>query len=383
MKYLCRFLFLTAFLFTANHLKAQDFQWAKAIQGTVYESGRSVMSDAAGNVYTVGSFQGTIDMNPGAASSTITTAGGYDIFISKLDAAGNFLWGKRIGGTGYDFAFYSTLDASGNLFMTGYYTGTVDFNPGAGNNSMTAGQAEDIFILKLTSNGDFVWVKGCPGGSLDRGISMAFDLSGNVYTCGSFVGTVDFDPGPGVFNLVANLYDAFMLKLDPAGNFIWAKKIGGSNTDVFMDIAVDNAGAIYATGYATTYTVDFDPGAGVANIAPIGLDDVFVLKWDTDGNYVWAKRIGSTQDDQGNSICLDASGNILVAGYFSGAIDFDPGLGLANANTAGLSDLFLWKLDNNGNHLWVKTMGCMGEEEPNVLAIDAADELFIGGFFSA
>lgn len=381
MKYLCHFLLLTAFLCTANQLRAQDFQWAKAIQGTAYESGGNVMTDAAGNVYTVGSFQGTIDMNPGAATSSVTTAGGYDIFISKLDAAGNFLWGKRIGGTGYDYAFYMTIDPSGNLFLTGYYTGTVDFNPGAGSYSMTAGQAEDIFILKLNSNGDFVWARGCPGGSLDRGISLAFDPAGNVYTVGSFVGTVDFDPGPGVFNMVGNSYDAFLLKLDPAGNFLWAKKIGSSMSDIFMDIAVDNAGSIYATGYVM-YTVDFDPGPGVANIASNGLDDVFVLKWDTDGNYIWARRIGSTQDDQGVCISLDASGDILVAGYFSGAIDFDPGLGLANANTAGLSDMFLWKLDNNGNHLWVKTIGGPGEEEPIELALDPGGELLMSGFFS-
>lgn len=126
---------------------AQNLQWAKGMGGTNGAVGYSIAVDAFGNVYTTGSFQGTVDFDPGGGTYNLTSAGIQDIFISKLDAAGNFIWAKSIGGTSTDIGYSIVLDSSGNVYTTGQFAGTVDFNPGGGTNSLTTAGGQ-IFLFQ-------------------------------------------------------------------------------------------------------------------------------------------------------------------------------------------------------------------------------------------
>ncbi|MCF6285500.1 MAG: hypothetical protein L3K26_09955, partial [Candidatus Hydrogenedentes bacterium] len=137
-----------------------EFGFAAGMGGTSGDEGLAVAVDGAGNVYTTGYFQGTVDFDPGAGVSNLTSAGTKDIFVQKLDSAGNFVWAKGFGGTDNDRGFGIVVDASGNVFSTGEFSGTVDFDPGLGVTELSSAGGLDVFVQKLDAAGDFVWAKG-------------------------------------------------------------------------------------------------------------------------------------------------------------------------------------------------------------------------------
>jgi len=255
----------------------------RAFGGTNADLGEAIAVDSAGNVYTTGYFKGTVDFDPGDGTSNITSAGDNDVFVSKLDSSGNFVWAKRFGGSDSDRGFGITVDASGNVYTTGDFRGTVDFDPGDGTSNLVSAGGADVFVSKLDSSGNFVWAKRFGGTSSDDAIGIDLDSSGNVYTTGYFYLTADFDPGDGTSNLVsAGSADVFVSKLTSAGDYAWAVRFGGTNSDWGSGIALDGSSNVYTTGFFNS-TVDFDPGAGTCNKTSAGLHDVFVSKLNSAG----------------------------------------------------------------------------------------------------
>jgi hypothetical protein len=360
---------------------AQTFEWAKSFGSSSSDQGKSITVDASGNVYTMGSFRGTVDFDPGAGTANITSAGEDDIFIQKLDASGNFIWAKSFGNSTYDIGTSIAVDASGNVYTTGGFSGTVDFNPGAGTANLTATSTENIFIQKLDVSGNFIWAKTFGFICVHEGHSITVDATGNVYTTGVFLGTADFDPGAGIASLTSvDSKDVFVHKLDASGNFIWAKSFGGINNDEGMSITVDASGNVYTTGYFQN-SVDFNPGAGTANLTSVGNQDIFVQKLDASGNFIWAKTFGSSSQDVGYSIAADASGNVYSTGVFLGTADFDPGAGTVNLTAAGAMDIFVHKLDASGNFVWAKSFGGIDYDWVNSIALDASGNVYTTGSF--
>jgi hypothetical protein len=360
-----------------------NFVWAKQMGGTSADIGRSIAIDASGNVYTTGFFTGAVDFDPGAGAFNLISAGDQDIFISKLDASGNFVWAKQIGGTGAARGHSIAVDASGSIYITGVFWGTADFDPGAGTFDLISAGNGDIFISKLDTSGNLVWVKQMGGTGADMGASIAVDASGNVYTTGFFRGAVDFDPGAGVFNLSSEgNNDTFISKLDASGNFVWAKRTN-RRTFSFSDgrsIAVDASGNVYTTGDFEGIT-DFDPGVGAFNLISAGDQDIFISKLDASGNFVWAKKMGGTGFDVGHSIAIDTSGNVYITGGFWGTADFDPGAGAFNLSSAGSFDVFISKLDASGNFVWAKQMGGTNDDVGHSIAVDASGNVYTTGYF--
>ena len=181
----------------------------------------------------------------------------------------------------------------------------------------------------------------------DLGFAVTVDGDGNVYTTGSFLnynGDSDFDPGDGVFNLTSdgNYDDICVSKLDSAGNFVWARRMGGSIWDRGRAIDVDDSGNVYTVGEFRD-TADFDPGDGVFNLTSAGDDDIFVSKLDTAGDFVWARRMGGTGQDNGRGVAVDASGGTHVVGSFESVADFDLGVGTTILTSAGDKDVFVTK----------------------------------------
>jgi hypothetical protein len=166
---------------------------------------------------------------------------------------------------------------------------------------------------------------------------------------GGFHGTVDFDPGPDVDNHVSNGgHDAFVTKFDSGGNYIGARTWGGTDFDYGFGAAVDGWGDVYVTGYFSG-TVDFDPGPDVDNHVSNGFRDTFLTKFDSSGNFVWARTWGGTGFDYGNGVAVDGSGNAYVTGMFEDEVDFDPGPGMNNQVSNGYDDAFLSKFPPDGN----------------------------------
>lgn len=354
--------------------------WAKQMGGISYDLGSSLKIDPFGNLYTIGWFYGAADFDPGPSVYTLTPKGEYDIFISKLDPSGNFLWAKCIGDTLNEFGTSIAFDPSGNMYATGSYGGNVDFDPNAGTSNLISTN-QDVFVLKLNPSGNFVWARGINGNGSDEAFSITTDPSGNIYTTGMFSGTADFDPGPGIFNLTSvGSLDNFISKLDSSGNFVWANNFGGSGIDESFCISSDLNGNIYTTGIFSG-VVDFDSGPSTFTLASYGAYDIFVTKYDTNGNFVWANKMGGNSNDYGWSISIDVIGNIFITGQFEGTADFDPGIGIFNLTSNGSNDIFILKLDPTGSFVWVKQMGGSLNDQGKCIVLDGSNNIYTTGWF--
>ena len=382
MKYFYLLITTTVFIVSIN-LNAQNptFTWGKKFatqSGASSATPLSVIFDGSGNVYTTGNFVGTVDFDPGAGVFNLVSNGSNDIFITKLDVNGNFVWAKSIGGSASDYGKGIALDGSGNIYLTGYYSNiTVDFDPGIGVFNLSNLGGQDIFILKLDNGGNFVWAKQFGNSnSVEEGNSIAIDVSGNVYTTGFFQGTMDFDPGAGVFNLSATP-GAFVSKLDMNGNFVLAKEISSARGQT---VKLDASNNIFIGGHFSG-TGDFDPSISVYNLTSFGSNDVFVLKLNSIGNFVFAKQLGGTSTDEGWGLDLDNAGNIIIAGAFQGTSDFDPGAGVFNLISSGSMDCYACKLSSIGNFVWAKAWGSTGFDRVWSITTDVVNNIYTGGFF--
>jgi hypothetical protein len=326
--------------------------WAKGYTDHPYnDSLQDIAVDGSGNVYVTHSDNLTNTLiNPNV-----------DVFVTRLDpGTGNTVWSDQFGSSGIDTGRGIKADAAGNVYVTGTFTGSVDFDPGPGTLILSTGKGKRppswSFVLKLNTNGGVVWADALPSATSN---DLALDTAGNVYTTGSFGGTADFNPGKGTFNLTsAGSEDVFVSKLDTNGNFVWAKSMGGADHDVALGIAVDGSSNVYTTGYygdAAGDVSDFDPGAGVYNLTSAGNRDIFISKLDASGNFAYAAGIGSSGADEGFGIAVDPSNNIYTTGLFNGTVDFDPSptstFFLTAANLTNSREAFVLELTQSSPQL--------------------------------
>jgi hypothetical protein len=364
-----------------------EYEWGQKLGGSSSDIGQSIAVDSSGNVYTTGRFGGTVDFDPGTGTSNLTATGTADIFISKLDSSGNFVWAKSMGtndlSTG-DTGLGIEVDSSGNIYTTGKFYNTVDFDPGpdTANLTATAGDA-DVFISKLNPDGTFAWAKQLGDFGYDGGLDIAVDNSGNIYTTGYFLSNFNLDPGVGSTVASAGSRDIFISKLNADGTFAWGHTLGGSGSDVSSSIAVDSSGNVYITG-SFSDTVDFDPGTSTFNLTAAGAEDIFISKLNADGTFAWAKNLGGSGTDIGQSIALDSSGNVYTTGRFGGTVDFDPGTGTSNLTATGTGDIFISKLDSTGNFVWAKSMGTNDLSDGDTglgIEVDSSGNIYTTGIF--
>lgn len=380
-----RGLLLLALLSVYGFASAQTLVWAKSMGGQTADYAYAVATDASDNVYTTGTFTGLCDFDPGAADNSLITSGNTDGFVSKLNSSGAYVWAKSFTATSGGLCQPAAIaaDASGNTYITGYWHGTVDFDPSATSNTLNnGGTNEDIFIVKLNASGALVWFKSIGNNSNDFGTGIAVDATGNVYITGHFNLASDFDPSANTATLTpVGAQDVFILKLDASGNYVWAKNVGGTGTDYGRAITVDATGNVYTTG-SFTGTGDFDPSASTASIASAGFGDAFISKLDASGNYVWAKALGGASADAGYGVAVDASGNVITTGIFTTSIDLDPSAATVTANGFASYDIYISKLDASGNYVWGKVMGgTTGDDLAQGISLDASGNIYTTGSF--
>jgi hypothetical protein len=225
---------------------------------------------------------------------------------------------------------------------------------------------------------------GGTGGERSR--SLALDASGNIYIAGDFqVAPADFDPGPGTVYLTpAGSIDGFICKLNAAGNYVWAQKIGNTDYDQAYSVAVDTTGNVHIMGLFSS-TVDFDPGTAAHNLTSVGGSDIFVLKLNDAGNYIWARSFGGTDHEFPGNMALDTLGNVYTTGHFRLTVDFDPGPGIQNRTAAGADpmflDVFISKLDPSGSYVWAYTVGGAGDDVTGAIAVKGNDNIYLTGTY--
>ncbi len=374
-------LFLLCFFLTIQGLQAQDLDWAVAMGGTGADEGIATAVDDQGNIYTTGVFTGTIDLDPGPGTASHTSAGSRDFFIQKLDHQGNFVWAHSIGGTAFDRAFSIVLDGAGHLYLTGSFGSTVDFDPGPGTSTLTASLTE-AYVLKMDVNGGFSWVKPLAGVGSEGGYDMDIDGFGNLYTTGFFNASVDFDPDTGTAILTSNgNHDVFVQKMDSTGKFLWARNMGGTGQDLGYSLAVDDIGNVYTTGRFGSIGADFDPGVDTFSLSTVGSDDIFIQKMDPNGNFLWAKRMGGSQADYGHALDLDSAGNVYTTGFFRTTVDFDPGVDTVDFTVFGQADVFVQKLNSNGDYQWARQIGGTQTGMGMDIHVDEAGNAYTIGWF--
>jgi hypothetical protein len=302
-------IFVVKFDADGNHLWSQHFESADG-------GGRatSVAADDSGNIIVTGWFYGTVDFGGGP----LTFGGIVDIFVVKFDANGHHIWSRQFGapsgaGRGYSVA----TDGLGNIVVTGPFGGIVDFGGGP---LQSAGNA-DIFVAKFDANGSHSWSQrfGDSNNQGEFGMSIAADGSGNVIITGDIQGTADFGGGP--LTSVTGI-DIVVVKFGANGNHIWSRRFGNTGSQFSTSVAAGGSGNVVVTGRFTG-TVDFGGGALTTES---GNDDIFVASFDVYGNHIWSRRFGETQTDGGQSVDADASGNVVMTGYFAGPADFGGGI---------------------------------------------------------
>ncbi|MBK7885571.1 MAG: SBBP repeat-containing protein [Chitinophagaceae bacterium] len=312
-----------------------NFKWAKRIDGS--SRGYSIAVDANANVYATGWVydNSSTDFDPGAGSAVAKDG---NIYVLKLNSSGTFQWVKGFGGLQNSPSlttalYHIAVDQAGNAYTTGRFINTGDFDPGIAVKNLTAKGANDIFVSKLNSAGNFVWIKQLGGSGNDLSNSIAV-LNDRVYITGTFTGTGSFDPNSDNKNLTsAGGNDIFITKLNADGGFKWARRIGGIGNDCANEIIVDQENNVYTTGNFEG-EVDFNPKAGDNNkffLTSKGSRDIFLSKLSAgEGEFMFAKQIGGIGYDVANAFCLSTDKRIHVVGNFSNTVDFDPNEGVKN-----------------------------------------------------
>lgn len=290
-----------------------------------------------------------------------------------------FDWATPFSGTTDESGRSVAVDADGNIYSTGVFTGTTDFDPTGGVSNLIATGGQDVYITKQDSTGDLVWAKKIGGTVTDNSSAIKVDNNGHIYVVGSFNGVCTFGITP--LNS-AGMGDAFITKLDTAGNFLWAKKFGSTGNEQGIGVVVDGSGNVFTTGYFSN-TCDFDPdGVNVFNLSSSGGLDIFVSKLDASGNYVAAYKFGGTGFDLGFDIALDAAGSIYTTGYFNGTADFDPGAGSSTLNAGSGEDIYINKITSSGNFAWAKQMSGTNFNNAGYGLVVSGAYVYSTGYFS-
>ncbi len=351
---------------------------------TMKDRATSIVLDNEGNILVSGTFQGTIDLDPGIAEEKLSATGVEDAFVLKLSSEGKFISSIHLGGPGSVVCKSLCIDELGNGLLTGYFTES-GFTVNASNTAIvvanqTGSFIRSTFICKITNINVVEWIKQI---KRSEGNCIKSDTNGNVYIGGSFLGEVDFDPGEADSILYGHSNEsAFVLKLNSSGEFVWANQLTTNQLSYCSALEVNKNGQVFAAG-----TVNLPELVG-QNYQ--GFRECFVISLSSEGQIVWEKEIGGKRHDFGYGLALNSRGEIFVTGCFQDTVDFDPGEGIDLTNSKSSADMFVIKLDSLGMYIWKGILsGIRFTASPAIqnysagirVNIDKNDNVYLSGSF--
>lgn len=321
--------------FLASYNGSGTLRWSAQLGTTYNEYGNAVAADASGNAFLSGSTGGDLFG---------TNAGLSDAFLVKYNSVGTILWSRQFGTSNYDEGMSIAVDSLGNAFIAGGTDG--------GMIGQNAGST-DAFLTKFDGSGNRLWTKQLGTASYDAGMSVAVDKSGNAimagHTTGNMVGSN------------AGHFDIFLAKYDGTGNFLWKKQLGTNGDDECYSVAVDKSGNIFLGGFT-------DGDLGGPNS---GFTDAFLAKFDSSGNLIWSRQLGTATTDYGFSVTTDDSGHVFLCGVTAGDL---------GGSSAGGDDLFLAKFDGSGNPVWLLQTGTETDDDGLSVTVDSSGDVFVSGY---
>lgn len=358
-----------------------NFKWAKQLGDTLGSTQRPgcIITDTIGNLYITGLFYGTSDFDPGPSEYKLTATGfSSDIYIVKLDSNGNLIWAKSYKGNKDDMGKGLAIDNLGFIYVTGSFEDSIDFNPSNPDFKFKCISHKDVFVLKLSSNGSFIWAKHLGSYGLDEGNSVNIDKNQNIVVTGQYSEYGDFDQSADSFYL--HYGSLFIAKLTSNGKVIWIKGIGADGYS--SSSKLDHNDNIIITG-KYRYSADLDPDTSNFLLPyPIGQDDIFICKLDSSGKFQWGNAIGANGFDVAYSLSIDPINDIYISGKFAGTADFDPGLDSFKLTSNYDDDIFFLKLKENGSFNWVRRIGGIDDEATKSISLDKdGKNLYASGTF--
>ena len=324
------------------------FQWVRQFGNAGSNISYDMATDAAGSCYLAVMYVDSIDADPGVAQSYYLSNGLQDALMVKVSTSGTLLNAYSIGGAFVDVIRDFKVLPGNELLVTGSVLGTVDLDPGVGTFPVTVLPGTQAgFILKLNAQGAFTWAKVLQpqnGGSLSRVESIDTDQNGNIYLSGVNQGAVDFNPDNQAVHLISSVngtMDAYMMKLNSAGQFLWAHSFGANFSDYLNSVTVMNDGRCFIFGEYSGQ-IDLDPDSVntilITSPGSFGNYQNFILGLDANGNYSWGSGVGGYGANLiGNTLVTDGNNNLFSCGYYGGSTDFDPNAGVFNLSSPPLT----------------------------------------------
>ena len=344
--------------------------WARSAGDNDEDGGYSVTVDASDNVYVTGYFfSGFIKFD---SVTTLFNIGSYDMFIVKYNSSGAVLWAQGAGDNGDDYGRAVITDDFNNVYVAGsFQSHYLNFGATTLINSDASGVTRDSYIVKYDSAGTFQWAVSAGGINEEYSRALAKDASGNIFLAGNFNSQLLVIGTDTLVN--AGFYDMFLFKVSQGGNFMWALSAGGTGIDYGNSVAADVLGNVYVSGGFASPVNYF----GAATLSNSGIYNMYLVKYNSSGNFDWARKSGGTGSDDGFDVATNHAGGVFVGGYFN-----SPSLvfGTSTLTNVGNVDVFLVKYDDSGNELWAKSAGGIQEDIGICIATNAND-VYIAGYF--
>lgn len=377
--------------FLAKYSAGGAALWVDRIGGNNAETITALARDPQGNLYLGGGFAGSADFDPGAGVAVLNSAGSEDGFVAKFSAAGNLLWARRFGGTSGDEVADLAVDAAGNLYAVGSFSGQANAAPTTGPTILSDGGAIDGFVLALDPAGAVRWALPIGGTQTDAVLAITTTSTGKLVVAGTFQGNADFARNTAPLRLVSQGGDdAFLAAYSSAGILQWVKDIGGAAAETVAQggLSLDLQDGVSLLG-SFSGAADFDPGPGTASKNSVSAADLFLARYDADGGFRTVLTLGGQGTLNGLRVLGDLDGSVLLTGSFAGAVDFDPGSGtqvLTSFGQNGATDAFVARYSQAGGLLWVSRFGesTTGGDRSNsgsALAFDPAGKPLVAGRF--
>ncbi|MFK7785921.1 MAG: T9SS type A sorting domain-containing protein [Crocinitomicaceae bacterium] len=395
---------LTAFTALGSLCIAQTLthvhDWSLGRGDDGYESGEDIVVSSDEYNYTTGVFEQTVDFHPfTSASGSVISNGGRDVYICKRNKDGNFGWVKSFGGTSTEDVVAIDIDSESNIYVTGRFYGTVDFDPSPTSSftmTQTGGALNaDVYICKFDENGSFIWAKQLEGTGLMESTDIVVDGRNDVHVTGYFHNQVDVNPAPSIFGMQlltssgSGDKDGFSVTLDQNGIYKKSYHLKGANSDVSIEaLFVD---AVYNQLFTGDFsgTCDFDQTSAVYNMSSTGTGtDAFIMRVNPFNGFEWSKQLECSKGANAKAIEMDSNGDVYSVGTFKGTIDLDPHSGVDNHVKSPLkTHTYISKLAPNGHYWYGKTISgsyplfTMGNVYATGLSVTSAGNVYITGYF--